>query len=149
MIWDLFWKVITGQVEKPKDFVKPRSISHFRAFNKSLTFGEKAMLLQKVVAQEINTREFHSACVHLTLKKKVRIRLLADLGDLPTFAAAQDKFPLLQREDQVNRWCLAFRNLKEGTRPYGWQNFITMLKDSVHMRSQEGGKELKCGNCVY
>ena len=148
-IWDLIWKVLTGNVERRQDFARPRSISHFKAFNKSLTFAEKAMLLQKVVSMELTTKEFHSACLHLSLKKKIRIRILADLGDLSTFKIAQEKFPLLQNEDQVSKWCVAFRFLKEGTRPYGWQNFITMIKDSVVVRSLDGGKRLKCGNCYY
>ena len=49
----------------------------------------------------------------------------------------------------MSKWCIAFRSLKEGTRPYGWQNFITMIKDNVVVRSVEGAKELKCGNCYY
>lgn len=148
-IWDLIWNVLVGHVDRRLEYAKPRSISHFKAFNKSLTFAEKAMLLRKVISMELSTKQFHRACMHLSLKKKIRIRILADLGNLPTFEVAQKKYPLLQREDQVSKWIVAFRSLKEGTRPYGWQNFITMIKDNVITRSQEGAKKLKCGNCYY
>ena len=150
-IWKLIENCLTGK-GLSKRYKLPKSVSHFRFFNTSLTFEEKIRLLSKVIAEQINMKTFKKECFFLIQQKNVRLRILQDLGgNFVTFKEAQCTFPLLLQQQRIDEWTLAFSKCKEGTTPLGWKDFINVIKDEVNIAQATTTKSvhLKCGNCTY